>query len=217
MQRPVIQISIVLFVLLIQSCTTVRLQKDEAHGYIKDLQEGLLLVRLKTSNNKIDLLKNAGREQEAQEIAIEQQDRNQRIMQAFGEYFDFCPVYFFHAPHSGKIRTGSFIPYLLDADASPVLDTSLQSKAFLFAEFGLTQANSGNSGLPALILMDKNFSQLTEPFPFSVRTSLLGTNEMENRAVQILNNNLHDFLIRSNFRQKKQEIKRAKKQLRDQL
>lgn len=214
--RLLLQIVVLAFMLL-QSCTTVKLHQNEANIHINNLREGILLVRLKTSSSKIDLLKKAGREEEALSIAEEQEGKNRLIINAFTEHFDFCPVYFFYAPHSGQIRSGNFEPFLLTADLASVTDTSLQSMPFLFAEFGLTQASSGNSGLPALIMMDKNFSQLKDPFPFAVRTSLLGVKEMEARAAKQLNLSLHEFLVRSNLRQQKLEIKRAKKQLKERL
>src|SRR5688500_2317042 len=70
------------------------------YHHIKSLQEGILLVRLKTAQQKIDALNKLGKTDWAQKIIREQKAENQRIINAFKQHYTFSPVYFFYSDDS---------------------------------------------------------------------------------------------------------------------
>ena len=70
---------------------------------IKELKENVLLVRLRTRQPVIDALVKAERNEEAKKVELDQLQKNQEIIAAFDQYFDFCPVFFFRSNYSEYI------------------------------------------------------------------------------------------------------------------
>lgn len=191
---------------------------------IKQLKNGVLLVRLQTKANTIAALQKIGKNALAAKIKEDQLSFNKKIVAAFKKKFTFCPAYFFYSNYSEMILSGQL-------DAVVFLDDSLQtdptiklsSANFLTAEFGiisqdtskkstntyhydgendLNRKSSYQSGadmnIGVLKIMSNQFVQLKRPFPFYVRTfdSFIIKRSVSN-TVWLMNYKLMDFYGRN--------------------
>ena len=164
------------------------------------LKGGALLVRLKTSENKIVALRKADREKQALKAVEWQKAQNQKIVKAFKTYFDFAPVYFFYSEHSDNVRQGKykgiFLNENLELDSTIVLDnrpvytaeyTAIKQDTFVqFSHNELEQTGNfqsewvpryygqPNMGFRAIVVKNQNFEQMVEPFPYYARTNAPG-------------------------------------------
>ena len=161
---------------------------------IMQLKESVLLVRLKTAENKINALKKVGMDEKAEMVRSEQEFENKSIISAFNNYFNFCPVQFFFSNHSVDIKNrqfeGVFLDDSLKVDPSIKLDTTIQ---FMVADFSSIEqdtakylshyshetvgddvqkkvsnyyTSSTEFDFDALRILDQNFVQLNKPFPY---------------------------------------------------
>jgi hypothetical protein len=190
-----------------------RADRELAAAQIEAMPQGVLLVRLQTSENKIAALEEIGRTDRANATREEQEARNNRTVQAFRQYFDFCPTYFFYAPDSRRVRAGDW-QALFDNTYKPVPSDVMKDKVFFVADFGNIEQPSENAGLSALILRDSSFRQLVDPFPFYVQTSTMNRETLEARAVELLNIRLKEYLFKVQLCRRKQEIRQARRALR---
>jgi hypothetical protein len=191
-------------------------------GLIKDMKDGVILVRLMTRENAIKALKEAGQDERAQGIIEQQKEENLKITKAFEENFDFCPVMYFYSSCTDSIRDRELQGYLMNADLDPAPedDVSAIDKFFIsefghvessdeeyFTHYSLESDEEGNKeirsnyggdteiGAAALVIRDAGFKQLQDPFPFHVRTREgLPWERSKDKTVAILNKNLHNYL-----------------------
>tara|TARA_R110000868_G_scaffold107486_1_gene294092 strand:+ start:651 stop:1904 length:1254 start_codon:yes stop_codon:yes gene_type:complete len=164
------------------------------------LKEGALLVRLKTSDNTIVALRNAGREKQALKEEKWQLTQNQKIVKAFKTCFDFAPVYFFYSDKSNQVRKGDFegifLNEKLELDSTIVMskqnvftaeytaikqDTFIQVSHYELEQIGDFQSlwvpryyGQPNFGFSAFVVKNQNFEQMVEPFPYYARTNAPG-------------------------------------------
>jgi len=191
---------------------------------IQDLAEGVLLVRLITRQKTIDKLEEFGRIKDAEKLRREVDEKNERIREAFAEEYDFSPVYFFDAKYARAIRSGKLAEVeFLNVDGkkeSPEINT------YLIGAFGNTEPDTAaffrgyrqevtakgveqkstyysdkNMGLPALIIYSPELIQLTDPFPYYVRTfeSLPFKRSMP-KTVRKMNAKLHHFYRQNKYK-----------------
>jgi hypothetical protein len=196
-------------------------QPDAARQQIKDLKGGTLLVRLMTSEKKIKALQDAGYPDKAEAAKAEQAEINKGIAEAFQENFNFCRVFFFYSYASEEVKQLQFKGNLLGYDLKPVAVVDPPVVSFFVAEFGdlqqtdekyrenesfretdsggkeaqTTYYGSPDMGLPALLIRDRNFVQLRDPFPYYVRTfeSLSPVKRTAEKSVKKLNGKLQDY------------------------
>ena len=197
-----------------QSTNTTEISFRQATPYehIKALQQGVLLVRLKTAKNKIDALNKMGKTQWAQRIIREQRAENQKLVDAFAKYYTFSPVYFFFSDDSDKILQKQFAGVLYDHKLQPAFENTAFQNKFLVAEIALVaqnpipvgqqetnaskQSDNQNSTFEGLVISDENLKQLSDPFPYYVRSfESLGKKiaRSEARMVQKMNQKLIEF------------------------
>lgn len=205
--------------------TPLVLFSQTPEGTIKDMKEGILLVRLMTKENAINALKNAGKEEQAMLIVESQQEANLEVTNAFKEHFDFCPVYYFYSSCTELIKKREFVGCLMDANLIPLVEADMPAlDKFFIAEFGKVESsdekyfthyaleetpegekeirkNYGGDteiGAAALVIRDKDFVQLQDPFPFHVRTRE-GTpwKRSKSKTVGMMNKNLHNYLSKT--------------------
>lgn len=175
-----------------------------AKEQIKALKEGVLLVRLQTRNKSIELHRKNGNPGLANQIEDDQYQENKAIMAAFGQHFNFAPVYFFYADDTDKIKSGQTSGLFLNAQMKP--DAAIQPKLdfFMVAEFGPLEGETrvipGDTLVPlpdyvpgevlerALVVRDQNFMQMRDPFPYYTRAA--NRNKPE-KSVTKLNDQLH--------------------------
>ena len=188
---------------------------------IKELKENVLLVRLRTRQPVIDALVKAERNEEAKKVELDQLQKNQEIIAAFDQYFDFCPVFFFRSNYSEYIIKNQLdsIVFLNDtAGLDPGI--KVQSKLFYLAQItglaadtstfengtylaenedGLVRrtayAGGGNTGFQALIFKSSAMYQLRRPFPYYSRTlqSLPIFRRSHKRVISRANDALHYY------------------------
>lgn len=174
----------------------IRQKKRVAEEQIKNLKNGTLLVRLKTSEPKINALIKMGDLEEASKIKKAQDIENKKIVAAFKNNFNFCKTVFFFSNNSDNVRKGNceniFLNDSLIIDEFKFVDTS---KSIFIAEFGTIEQDTlkhlsiysyepdgdwsvkkvsnyyggPDFGFDALIIRDKNFVQLSKPFPYYTR------------------------------------------------
>lgn len=187
-----------------------------AFQQIKDLRNNAILVRLKTSENQINALKEMGRYADAEALQKKQFARNLEIINAFKKNFNFCPVYFFYSSSSFYIKHNQYSGRLLND--SLVADTSIKfnyTKAYI-AEFDFIEPDTIYSGqtsddqknylsdssltlsnthlTEALVIRNSYFTQLKKPFPYYVKMEEWMTRKSYAMAVGIFNEQLHRFL-----------------------
>ena len=181
-----------------------------AENQIRELRDGALLVRLKTSKPKIEALRKLGYFQEAQEVEKEQRVENLLLMKAFNTYYDFSEVKFFYSEDSKKIREknydGLFLNDSLKKDKSIQLYNSQNifiaelanlekdtTKYFSHYEFVSTGDFAqvqvpryyGGSDITfyAIVIKDENFYQLRKPFPYYSRALFKGMKENKGHGI----------------------------------
>lgn len=160
------------------------------------LNEGALLVRLKSNQRKIDALKKYGHTDEAMVVKMKQDMENKEIILSFKNEFTFCETYFFYSENSNQVREKDFSKPIFvneNLEIDPSIEFSYEE--FLTAEFGsvrqdetpyldnyiLHKDSAGVRYVPtywsrprvnfsALVMMTDKFVQLRRPFPRYVRT-----------------------------------------------
>jgi len=187
---------------LICSAQQTSTNRTLAYLQLKDMKEGVLVVRLKTNDRSVQAYRNAGRNDIADRIVRDQKNQNIKIVKAFRQYFNFCPVYFIHSRHTDSLKQGSNRYFLTD---SLTVDTSIRKKdgPYFIAEYGTLMANlrsdeyhysavnktessSTATTTSAILIMDTALNQLREPFPFYQTVYM----ENYNKAVDKLNKGL---------------------------
>ncbi len=174
-----------------------KMRAKESETQIIKLKETALLVRLKTSENKINALKEVGQYEKAEKVKLIQEYENQKIISAFKKKYDFSEVFFFYSYDSENVRLKQFenvfLNEKLEADSTIAFNSN---GAFFIAEFGylsqdtlkhyshtsIDPAKNGgvesrpnyykspsNFDLYALRIMDHNFVQLDRKFPYYTR------------------------------------------------
>ncbi len=184
------QYSLNLLILFILIATTSFAQKskNKSRENIITLKNGALFVRLRTSELKINALKSKGMLKEAEEIRVAQENTNKSIVDAFKANFSFCPVYFFYSNHSTEVKNGNYKGFIFDVNMQT--DSSFTSNNYLIGEFD----ESKTTQLDAFYIKDKNYQQLSRPFPFYIKQieALVSTRSYE-KIVFILNKKLFEF------------------------
>lgn len=173
-----------------------RIRKRIAARQIRDLRDGALLVRLKTSMPTVNAMRSKGWENEAKQVEKQQRLENIALIQAFHRFYSFSEVRFFMSYNSKKILErefeGVFVNDSLEEDSSIILrnqknifiaeyadlepDTAVFFSHYEWvqtADFSMVQVprfyNSGVNSFMALVIRDDNFEQLHKPFPYYSR------------------------------------------------
>jgi len=163
-------------------------QKISASDNIQTLKNGALFVRLKTSELKINALKNKGMVKEAEEIRIAQEKTNASIRNAFKNKFNFCPVYFFYSNNSNAIKEGNYRGLIFTADLQT--DSVFTGSNYLIGEFDESETTQLNS----FIIKNKNYDQLRSPFPYLIKRNQMGVNtQSDEEMIMQLNKKLFEF------------------------
>jgi hypothetical protein len=202
-----------------------RINRD-SRAQIKELQQGVLLVRLQNKAYTIQALKDAGRADDAAKVEAKQLEINQEIVTAFIEGFDFCPVYFFNSSDSRKVMAGNiseigFLNSKLEIDSTIKCDNEF----YYIAEFSsieqdtasfyrtsyfewdkkgpeIKQYRSGSgtySGQKALVIRSRQLIQLKKPFPYFVKENKIIVKRDKGTMVQMMNNQLKGYYNYNGF------------------
>lgn len=209
--------------MLAQQSVQAQAKKDRtatARSQIKDLKDGVLLVRLQTRSKSLEMIRERGMDEKAAEIEAELKAENDEIIAAFQEEYDFSKVYFFNSEDSGELAKGEYDKVnTFDYDEVEV-NLNLNTVFFLTAEFSNVQPDtartrgdyrmvdtedgpelrstsngSTNFGFGALIIMSDQFIQLADPFPSYTRTfdDIFFLRRQPAKVVGKMNGKLVDF------------------------
>ena len=225
MKKIMNRIIILALVLALTNCSSYRQRVNTSIDYIDSLKENVLLVRLKTKENKAaQLAKLEGRKYaaaERKEVAM----TNLNIASLFREYYNFSDVYFFFSDDGTALKAGDIKQVTFyDAALEEVDNALLKDKAYLVAEFGFAyesqliyeddegnrRAAAGTNSTPALVVMDKDYIQLEKPFPSEVSDLNPAKRDL---VVRELNEALHTFYLQAQKKKLRREMKRQKKAL----
>lgn len=180
--------NLIIIFLLIVSNSYGQKSRDKARTDIVALKNGALLVRLKTSELKINALKKQGKEKEAEEIRLDQETVNKLIVEAFKANYTFCPVYFFYSNHSTKVKEGNYKGCIFDVNMKT--DSSFSSNNYLIGEF----EKSETTQLDAFYIKNKNFELLRKPFPYFIKQNkALVSSRSYDKLVSVLNEEFIEF------------------------
>ncbi len=152
--------------------------REKAVKEIQDLKNGVLLIRIKQNSLKIRALEEHGHLSEAKEEAKRIEMERKEILMAFRTRYRFGKFYFFDSEHSNEIRNRNFSGFVFDTLLNPILLS--KNTPFLTAEFGESQ----KMNFDALVVMDTNFVQLENPFPFMVKVN--GGGLVKRSKVQVI-------------------------------
>jgi hypothetical protein len=179
------------YLLLISSIAFGQSDYDEAKERLENLKNGMLLVRLQTSQKQIEALVDRGMEEEGEARRQEQYEENKESILAFSQVFDFCPVYFFYADKSEAIRDKQLAGNIFNSDLVVLQSVSELPEFFLTAEF----AETPNLKIDGVVIMDEQMLPLEAPFPFYQREHiLLGLISLSKGSmVERLNARMHDL------------------------
>ncbi len=193
-----------------------RLMRDQ----IKQLKNGVLLVRLHSRSKAINALKEIGRNRESDELLDKQTAFNKKTIAAFKTYFTFCPTLFFYSSASDSLLMGLADKIVfLNSDLQPDPSIKINSSSYLVAEFGdvvqdtakyfseeyLYRGSNGleqrseyygspDTGLKGLRVLSDQLVQLKKPFPYYVRSYREFPNTKKvNKNIIKLNKNLLEY------------------------
>lgn len=170
-----------------------KIERNNRISKIEDLNNGILLVRLKDWEQKTDAYEQSGDSAEANRLAAFRKSQNLAIMEAFKNQYHFSEVAFFMSRDSKKIKDGNFEGVFLNdslqKDSSITID---KSKPRLIGEVDFLEAdtskhwqsshyniytkkyekiyysNSADFSRCAIVIRDANFVQMRKPFPYYV-------------------------------------------------
>lgn len=142
----------------VQSATTI-----SASDMVRQLKgnNGVLLVRLHTSEAGIQALRKQGEYRLADEKRKAQLEENRTLMDAFRKEFSFCNVYFFYSNHTDDVMNGRWQGIFLNPDLQEDSSIRLAPGTYFAAEFGEWQSGYDNSSRRGLKLMNENFRDLS--------------------------------------------------------
>jgi hypothetical protein len=183
--------SIVLLILFsVAMMAQAQSSRESASAIIRQLKNGALFVRLRTSQNLINAYEASGKMEEAIVVKRIQQEENKTIAQAFSKEFHFCKVYFFYSNHSDEVKAGNYSKYLMNGELQP---DSTFSGFYVVGEFDESSATNLN----AFIIKDKNYVPLKRPFPFLVRRNeILVVERPVEDVAKVLDKKMNDFWMK---------------------
>lgn len=156
--------------------------KIKAASQVKNLKNGVLLVRLRTSDIAIRNLKQSGNEKMAATVQRQQDAANQLLVHAFESQFTFCPIYYFYSSETGQVKNGKTKGYFLNNKLQPDPNLALPDTNFFVAELTELEQFRTDPDSPqesvnaevtfkALVVRDYKFHQLAKPFPYFIKAS----------------------------------------------
>ncbi len=148
-----------------------------AEQAIKDLKNGVLVVRLKTGSNKLGAMQRVAnspdvteseRKMFAERIAAYQKEvdqENEWLVRSLKEHYSFSETLYMPDTSAHQLKKGVQSGYFLNGEMQPDPTISLGGKPYLVLFYG-NAISPGKSGIEGLVLLDANLKELVEPFPF---------------------------------------------------
>lgn len=161
--------SVMLFILALLTTVNTAFAADTTSG----VYPHVLLVQLKTEQNRINALIKGRQYKDLEEVTRDAKKVREATINDFHDHFDFCPVYYFMDTNIEAIKNKQFQGVLLNADLSvvkaPLIDQN--SKDYYIVYFGYPKAQKliappysntidENIG-QRLVILDDQYNQLT--------------------------------------------------------
>jgi len=112
-------------------------QRDRASVALRALRNGCVVIRIKTNDKSIEAYRKMGKNELADKIEDQRRLQNEKLYQAFKNYFTFCKVYFIYAKETQDFLSGRrdiFLNDKLEHDSSIVM----KERFYVFCEYGAT-------------------------------------------------------------------------------
>ncbi|MGK0364687.1 MAG: hypothetical protein ACI85O_001745 [Saprospiraceae bacterium] len=189
-----------LFIMLFSS-SCYKTFKERAKSQINQVKsDGCIFVRLRTSQNKINKLREFGYHKDA-DLEVEKiVKENKDLVDAFNRHWDFSKFYFFSSGESVKIKNGKFneVGFLgknMEVDTSIKCDCSDGLVVDLSRTTSNLEEGSNNSGvvLQGLVVRDRSFKQLNYPFPYLSRKYFIIFRRSISTMVKDLNSSFYTY------------------------
>jgi hypothetical protein len=182
-------------------------RKDRAKDSIKELKEGVLILRLESHDKKIAKLtelkeKSMGYKRKEIEsriqYTIQERDETHRfLLEAFREKYSFSDYLVMYDTETIALfrgeREGIFLNDELEADPSIVMNT----ENYFIAELGYTDPQK-DARVFGLIVLDAQSKKLDRPFPYFSKLNdpdlpWVSPDKTYRKTVAILNRDLHRY------------------------
>lgn len=159
--------SVGLLMLLVFSCTP-RHSTLLAYDQAEDLEQSVLLVPLPSAEHQAQRFDKYGETKKAQRLREKYAKPNLRVMSAFKQNFNYCPVWFYFYPFdSNRSYTGQMA--LFDADGTLQNLESGKKYYHVPIEEIEEQQNEREEVFTALVIKDSQMRRLKPPFPVETR------------------------------------------------
>ena len=158
--------------------------KERAAADLKALHDGYLFFQLfDREATKNSILIHLG-EKAVQQYEAEQKEKQDNLMQAFRENYTFSKVLFFYSHDKENIKNDDFSSVKFYTDSNQLVSNdTIDFSHFFIGEVSRMEIDSAiytdgdgvehktsNYSFSALIVRDRDFVQLGNPFPYYVRT-----------------------------------------------
>ena len=182
------RITIILFTLsLISFSFNYSHAQESKPDYVKDIHDGALFFRMKTNLKKMQALRDANNQKEAEDLKTETAASIERWKDAFRTHYNFGKVYFFNDYDGYSIQSGVFDGKIFDLNGKVV--NGFDGPVVVI---GIDQTE--NLDIDGLILLDQDMNQLPKNTPNFI--SAYGAMRMKKRTeaemVINLNESLHN-------------------------
>lgn len=146
-------------------------------GQINELKDGVLIVRLKSNNRKINALQesiaknpnaNPNLKSQLDAALIETKEVGEAMMEAFANEYSFSEVVFMHDTATVALRNGMRKGLFLNEKLEIIPTKSIEGRFFCL--LGIGNSASGAEGFKVL---DENLELLAAPFPYFVHVNNL--------------------------------------------
>ncbi|MEO1513623.1 MAG: hypothetical protein AAFV95_01380 [Bacteroidota bacterium] len=154
---------------------------EQSIAAIKELKDGVLIVRLPSKHRKIEQLtqlldndklskRKRKRMQKLLDQAIEQRDRDgEGIWDAYTKNYDFSELYFTYDTSTVHLKNGLQSGFFLNAQKEVDPSISLAGRPFYLVGKGKVRERENSPGLDAFVILDKDFKRMKGPFPYYAR------------------------------------------------
>ena len=144
--------------------------EETAKLRVKELKEGVLLVRLHTNDAVIAKLKSLHEDKARVKKIEEIYQANLSNYQALTSSYNFSEILFFYARNSDKVRNREFDNIFLNSKLE--IDTSIhigKNESFFILDIGDIYFEHISGHMEGVVVLNRDFEQLQKPFPFFVR------------------------------------------------
>ena len=124
------------------------------------MRDSKLLVRLKTSEHKINKLKELKLHAEAAKVEREQRIKNLEIIRAWRKGFKFCEVQFFFSNNSDKVKRKDYAGIFLNDTLGAINKLEMNCISIFTADVGDIYFKTYNSTMSGIGIMDDKFNLL---------------------------------------------------------